>query len=73
MHHRHVGLTAGDFGATVEDEGGGEVHGGKGRLRGEKLYKYRDCQQGVRPRMRERASSNDLGQIFHTILLLLSP
>ena len=35
MHHRHVGLTAGDFGATVEDEGGGEVHGGKGRLRGE--------------------------------------
>ena len=32
MHHRHVRLTAGHFGSAVEDEGGGEVHGGQGRL-----------------------------------------
>ena len=32
VDHRHIRLTAGDLGAAVEDEGGGEVDGGQGRL-----------------------------------------
>ena len=55
VNHRHVRLTAGDLCAAVEDEGGGKVDGGQGRL-GERDNPYGGNNNKAHPRLREPAS-----------------